>query len=78
MMVENHKGGSMSSLGEEFPKQQTRVRKILGIYKALGASGYFGASWIEELLQRADQEAGGRDIVEMIRVYKELQGVKAW
>ncbi len=66
----------MSSVGEEFPKEQTRVRELLGNYREIGAPGIFGALMIEQVLQRADQAALSGDVVGIIRSYEELKGCK--
>ncbi len=63
-------------LGESFPKQQARVREILGCYKEIGEPGRFGAVMIEQLLQRADRAVIRGDLVEMIAVYQELKEVE--
>ena len=65
----------MSSLGEEFPKQQARVREILGHYKEIGPSGMFGAAMIEQTLKRADEAAISGDVIAMIQSYEELKKV---
>jgi hypothetical protein len=64
------------SLGEEFPEQQRRCRKLLTVYKALGPVGSFGALMIEQTLQRADQAAISGDLVEMLRSFNELREMK--
>jgi len=64
------------SLGEAFPREQARVREILGYYKEIGPAGAFGVALIEDILRRADRAAISGDVVEMIRVYKEMQGVE--
>lgn len=66
----------MATLGEEYPKQQARVRTILGYYKEIGPAGAFGAAWIEDLLQRADKAAVEQDLPAMISCFKEMQEVK--
>lgn len=65
------------TLGEAFPLEQARVRTILGYYKEIGPAGVFGATWIEDLLQRADRAVMAQDLPAMIRIYQELQAVKA-
>lgn len=67
----------MSSVGEEFPKEQARVREILEQYKAIGPAGAFGAAWIGNVLKRADEAAISGDVVAIIRSYQEMQAVKA-
>lgn len=66
----------MSSVGEEFPKEQARVRELLTEYKAIGPAGAFGAAMLEQILQRADQAAIGGDPVAILMSYEELKGCK--
>lgn len=66
----------MSSVGEDFPKEQARVRELLGIYKGLGPVGGFGAMVIEAVLKRADEAAMSGDVVAILRSYQELKGCK--
>lgn len=47
----------MASVGEEFPKEQARVRELLEEYKAIGPAGAFGAMMLEQALRRADAAA---------------------
>ena len=67
----------MSTLGEEYPKQQARVRTILGYYKDVGPAGFFGAAMIEDLLRRADRAAIEQDLPAMIRLFQEMKEVKS-
>jgi hypothetical protein len=67
----------METLGDAFPKEQARVRTILGYYKEIGPTGTFGALMIEHLLQRADEAAVKQDVVAMIQVFKEMQEIEA-
>jgi phosphoserine aminotransferase len=64
----------MSSLAEEFPREQARVRELLGVYKAIGPAGVFGATMIEQALQRADRAAAAGDVIAMLRSLEELRG----
>ena len=64
----------MNSVGDEFPKEQARVRELLGEYKALGPVGVFGATMIEQVLKRADQAAISGDVVAVVRSFQELKG----
>ena len=64
----------MASLGEGFPKEQARVRELLKEYQKIGPNGAFGAAQLEMTLQRADKAALGGDLVEMIAVFKEMEG----
>ena len=63
----------MSSVGEEFPKEQARVRELLLQYKAIGPAGTLGAIMIEQALQRADQAAISGDVVAILRSFVELK-----
>ena len=63
----------MSSLGETFPKEQARCREVLMRYKEIGPPGQFAAVMIEDMLRRADEAAISGDVVEMIRIYKEMK-----
>jgi len=63
----------MSSVGDEFPKEQARVRELLGIYKSIPTGG-FGALMLEQVLKRADEAAISGDPVAILRSYEELKG----
>jgi hypothetical protein len=63
----------MSSIGEDFPNEQARVRELLTEYKAIGPAGAFGALMIEKALQRADQAMASGDVVAIVRSYQELK-----
>ena len=64
----------MSSVGEEFPKEQERVRELLSQFKAIGPAGAFGAMMIEQVLKRAERAAISGDIVAILKSYEELKG----
>lgn len=66
----------MGSLGEEFPKEQARVRQILGIYKEIGPAGRLGAALIEQALRKADEAAISGSILAMLLAYDELKAIK--
>ena len=66
----------METLGDAFPKEQARVREILGYYQALGPAGAFGAGWIQELLRLADRAALEQDTVAMLALYPQLKAVE--
>ena len=67
----------MTTLAEQMPKEQARVREILGIYKEIGPAGSFAAYHIEQTLRAADEAVMSGDLVAMIRAYKDLKEVKA-
>jgi len=64
------------TLGDALPKEQARVREILGHYKEIGPTGVFGAAMIEQTLQETDKAVMEGDLVAMIRLYGELQEIK--
>jgi hypothetical protein len=68
--------GTMESLGEALPKEQARVREVLGHYKEIGAPGRFGVMMIEQSLKKADQAIMSGDVAAMITAFKELQEIK--
>lgn len=65
-----------TSVGEDFPRQQARCREVLALYKDLGSPGAFGALVIEDVLRRADVAMASDDIIQILRVYEEMRGVK--
>jgi hypothetical protein len=66
-----------TSLADALPKEQARVREILGHYKDLGPVGMFGAAFIEADLREADAAVMSGDIVRMLRAYEKLKGIEA-
>lgn len=66
----------METLGEALPKEQARVREVLGHYKEIGPAGAFGAAMIEQSLQQADRAVMSGDVVAMMAAYKDLQEIK--
>jgi hypothetical protein len=67
----------MNTLGDDFPKQQTRLRELLGLYKEIGPAGMFGAAMIEQTLRKADAAAVSGDVVAMLAVYQEMKEYKS-
>lgn len=70
------KGKIMSSLGEELPKEQARVRELIKEYRdpILNGAGNLAAMMMEQALQRADRATISGDVVAMIQCYEELKG----
>lgn len=69
----SRKEGVMTSIGDDFPKEQERVRELLAGYRSIGPAGLFGATMIERVLRRADAAAMSGDIVAILASYKELR-----
>jgi len=63
----------VETLGDAFPKEQARVRELLGLYKELGPNGWWGAMQIEGKLQEADRAAISGDAVAMLVAYENLK-----
>ena len=66
----------MPSLGERFPEEQERCRELLTSYERLGPIGTFGATHIRLTLMNADKAFASGDIIQMIRIYKEMRMVE--
>jgi hypothetical protein len=64
----------MTSVGEDFPKQQARVRALLPIYDAIGPAGQFGKVMLEATLKQAEEAAISGDIVAILQAYEALKG----
>jgi len=62
------------SLATEYPKEQARVRRLLGFYKELGPAGAFGVMSIEAILREADRASAEHDTVAMLRSFEALKG----
>lgn len=67
----------METLGDALPKEQARVREVLGIYKSIGPAGTFAAMLIEQDLQAADRAVISGDLVSMLRAYEKLKSIEA-
>lgn len=65
----------METLADALPKECARVRVILGHYKELGPVGVFGATFIEQDLQRADKAMVSGDLVAMLMAYNALREI---
>lgn len=67
----------MTSLGTEYPQEQERCRNLLLEYFKLrdtpGVNVNFAIGTLTDLLRRADVAAMTGDVVEMIRIYRELK-----
>ncbi|MHB8123140.1 MAG: hypothetical protein ACYDG4_13400 [Desulfuromonadaceae bacterium] len=66
----------MPSIGEEFPKEQARVRRLLETYASIGAPGLFAASLMKISLRQADEAAISGDPVAILRAYEDLRSYK--
>lgn len=66
----------MATLGEDFPKEQARLRTLLGYGREIGPAGAFYCAVIEDVLRRADKAVMEQDLPAMIAIYKEMQEIE--
>lgn len=68
----------MSSLGEELPREMTRVRDtLIPEYASIGPAGRFAITLMCADLDRAQKALAEGDVVEMMRVYEALKSYKS-
>lgn len=63
----------MTTLGEDFPRQQERIRQCLQNGLEIGPAGMFYVAVCRQLLKRADEAAISGDVAFMIQVYNEMK-----
>ena len=61
------------TIGEDFPKQQARLRKCLERGLEIGPNGRFYVAVCKVILQRADEAAISGDPVMILRSYNEMK-----
>jgi len=67
----------MTSVGEQLPIEMARVRdKVMPAYLAIGSSGVFALTMMRSALDRAAVALAESDVIECIRVLKELEEFK--
>lgn len=62
-----------NTVGEDFPREQERLRELLQIYKDIGPAGAFGLLMITDVARRAEVAAISGDIVQILRLYQEMK-----
>lgn len=62
----------VETLADAYPKEQTRCRNLLALYKEI-PTGAFGAAAIEAVLQKADAAAAQGDVVAMLRAFEDMK-----
>lgn len=69
------------TVGEDFPRQQARVRELLDNYRSLdgqpGVNVKFAMAAIEQVMRRADEAVISGDVVAILRSYEELKGCES-
>ena len=66
----------MTSVGEDFPRQQERVRQLWGLFVKMGPRGAAGAAALEEVLGRAAGAQSSGDLLRILQSYTELTQIK--
>ena len=71
----------MSTLGEQLPKEQERVREVLVGYEKIQVECpemlcQFAIAMIKQSLKEADQAAISGDVVAMLAAYEDLKGIE--
>jgi hypothetical protein len=68
----------MSTLGEDLPKEMTRVRdELMPQYQSIGPAAGFALALMRHSLDRATKALAEGDLPAMISAYKELQEFKS-
>ncbi len=64
----------MTSIGEDFPRQVERLRRLIDEYRVLeGGVGLVGAAIMDEVLKRAAEAQSSGDIILIMRAYADLR-----
>lgn len=72
------KSQTTDTLADALPREMARVRDhVLPHFVELGPVGIFGATFIRADLDAAARALASGDVVEMIRLYKELKETNA-
>ena len=64
----------IDSVGDDYPRQQARLRELIKQYEELGPAGMFGKAMIEADLREADEAAMSGDIVRIVAAYQAMKG----
>lgn len=62
-----------TSVGEDFPREQARVREIQQHARDIGPAGAFLVMMTEQALRAADQAMASGDTVAIVRAYSALK-----
>ena len=64
----------IKTIGDDYPKQQARLRELIQVYESLGPVGQFGKAMIELDLREADEAMESGDIVRIVAAYEAMKG----
>lgn len=65
-----------ASVGEDFPIQQARVRKLIEYAREIGPAGAFYIAVCENALRQADAAAISGDPVAILAAYQEMKSIE--
>lgn len=63
----------MDTVGDDFPRQQERIRECRDQGIEIGPNGRFYVAVCNEILKRADEAAISGDIILILRSYQEMK-----
>ena len=66
----------MSTVGDDYPVQQARVRRIQQCAREIGPGGQFLVAITEAALREAEAAAISGDPIRILRAYQELKDFK--
>ena len=64
------------SVGEDFPRQQARLRELMEQYASIGPGGTFGLIILKAMANRAEEAIASGDIVAILKSYAEMKECK--
>lgn len=66
------------SVGEDFPREQARVRELVKRYRLpiMGGAGELAARLMELILKEADEAMASGDVLRIVVAYQKLRGCK--
>jgi hypothetical protein len=67
-------GEDFQSVGQAFPGEIARCRRLLRQYAAIGAAGEFGRLAIAQTIARAETAWQSGDVVEIVQAYQSMKG----
>lgn len=69
-------GADVTTVGDDFPRQQERVRQCLQNGLEIGPVGVFYVAVCKEALKQAELAMASGDITRILAAYQELKDIK--
>lgn len=66
----------MTTVGDDFPKEQARVREALAVYRSIGPEAAFAIALIEATLRQADEAMASGDLVRILQAYQAMKDIQ--